>query len=285
MRCWTKSWWRSRLRHLVAAVALVACVAGALADEPPGQEAGAAAKKGAGKDHSPFPNPDAGYVTDIAGLLNAEQEEQIERWLWQTESKTGVEIVVVTTGSIKDYPRTPNRSVEAFATGLFNAYGIGNMPANDGVLLLVAVRDRKARIELGAGYRRRRDADANRIMQGVIVRRFKKDGYAEGITEGVKALMGEFAGVRVGFPWRLVVLPVGVVVVGLIAFSLFRNGKRGWGWVCVGLLIVLMLGFLQVLLAVLRHMSRGSSSSWSAGGFGGGFGGGFSGGGGATGSW
>jgi uncharacterized protein len=102
------------------------------------------------KDYSPFPNPGSGYVTDIANVLTLEEEERIERWLWSTESKTGVEIIVVIIDSIRHYPGTPNSSIEPFAMGLFDAYGIGNMPENNGVLLLVAVRDRKARIELGA---------------------------------------------------------------------------------------------------------------------------------------
>ncbi|MHC4743466.1 MAG: hypothetical protein ACYS8Z_16240 [Planctomycetota bacterium] len=33
------------------------------------------------KDYSPFPNPDAGYVTDIAGVLSNEEEDRIESWL------------------------------------------------------------------------------------------------------------------------------------------------------------------------------------------------------------
>ncbi|MFW6162583.1 MAG: TPM domain-containing protein [Planctomycetota bacterium] len=154
--------------------------------------------KRAGQDYSPFPNPDSGYVTDLAGLLSKDEEERIERWLWRIESKTQVEIIVLTLGSIADYPETPNQSIEAFATGLFNAYGIGNKPRNHGVLLLVARKDRKVRIELGAGYSRDRDADAAGIIQEGILPHFREDEYAEGIIEGVRAIMREFAGVKGG---------------------------------------------------------------------------------------
>ncbi|MBI4833119.1 MAG: TPM domain-containing protein [Candidatus Lindowbacteria bacterium] len=236
------------------------------------------------KDYSPFPNPDAGYVTDKANLLTQEQEEGIERWLWQTESRTGVEIIVVTINSMNDYPGAPNSSIEAFAQGLFNAYGIGNMPANKGVLLLVAANDRRARIGLGAGYGRPGDSTAQRIMDKKILPAFRWDNYPEGITNGVKAIMLEFAGVRVGYNWPLILVGVSIPVVGLIAFSLFKSGKRGWGWVCVGLLIVLILALLWILRQALRHAPQGRSSEWSSGGLGG-FGGGFSGGGGASGSW
>jgi len=241
-------------------------------------------EKRAKKDYSPFPNPDAGYVTDIGNLLTLDEEERIERWLWQAESRTGIEIIVVTVNSIADYPGTPNSSIKQFATGLFDTYGIGNMPKNDGVLLLVAVSDRKARIELGAGYGRLKDADARRIMGEEIVPSFRDEDYATGITKGVRAIMLEFAGLRVGINWLLIIVVVSILVVALIAFSLFKSGKRGWGWVCVGLLVVLVLALFWILRQMFQNMPRGRSSGWSSGGRGG-FGGGFSGGGGATGSW
>ncbi len=253
-------------------------------DAPPAE---AAAEQGLEEqpDYAPYPAPDSGYVTDSADLLSRAEEEQIEGWLWETESRTGVEIAVVTIHSIRDYPGSANRSIESFAEGLFNKYGIGNLPQNDGVLLLVAKNDRKARIELGAAYGKTRDSDANRIMQAQIIPYFKEERYAQGIVSGVQGVMREFAGVRVGTNWTFVGLLVAFPIVGLIALSLFRNGKRGWGWVCVGILFILLLALVKVVHTVSRHMPEGSSDSWSSGGFGGGFGGGFSGGGGATGSW
>ena len=282
----SRTTWRTRTDGLLALWLAVALVAGLCAgasaqtdtSEPeqpvPGEERAAV-------DYAPFPQPDAGYVTDLAELLSDAEEERIERWLWQVESKTGVEIVVMTLRSIRQYPAAPHQSIEQFATGLFDKYGIGNMPKNDGVLLLVAVDDRKARIELGAGYGRERDDDAARIMNRVITPRFKKGEYAEGITDGVKAVMLEFARVRVGINWPLIILIAAIPIVGLIAYSLFKSGKRGWGWVCVGFLIILIMAAIYVLIKTLKHAPRGSSKGWSAGGFGGGF----SGGGGATGSW
>jgi len=293
--------------RLLAVLSALAFAASAAFCEEPKEEPKPAPEKRKGKDYAPFPNPDAGYVTDLADLLTRDQEEEIEQWLWQVERKTSVEMVVVTLDSIRDYPGTPNRTIEQFATALFNKYGIGNLPKNDGVLLLVARKDRKARIELGAFYGEERDADATRIMQKTIVPRFKQEDYARGITEGVQELMREFAGVRVqpapgkrsGMNWPLALTGGGAVLVGFIAYSLFQCGKRGWGWVAVGVLIVLILAFLQLLFRTLRAISErsgsssgdsdsdspGSSLGWSPGGFGGGFGGGSSGGGGATGSW
>jgi len=235
-------------------------------------------QKRAEKNYAPFPKPDVGYITDKANILSQKVENRIERWLWDIEKKTKVEIIVVTIFSIKDFKNTPNNTIEEFATALFNKYGIGNLPANNGVLLLVAVSDRKARIELGAGYGHARDADARRIMDGIIVPKFKNADYAGGVTEGVKAIAKEFANVRIGINWTLIILLIAVPVLGIVAYSLFKNGKRGWGWVVVGILIVVVLLIIFILYQAVRAMPK------TAGGAGG-FGGGFSGGGGATGSW
>jgi uncharacterized membrane protein YgcG len=144
--------------------------------------------------YAPYPQPDQGYVTDIANLLTAEQEEQLEGWLFALEQDNGIEMAVVTIGSIADYPGTGNGSVETFATGLFNKYGIGNLPKNDGVLLLVAVNDREARIELGDGYGSDRDRDAERIMQTVIVPQFRNGRFDRGILEGTRSILQKFGG-------------------------------------------------------------------------------------------
>ena len=236
------------------------------------------------EDYWPFPNPDAGYVSDHANLLGREKEEEIERWLWQIESRTGVEIIVITIYTLSDYPGTPNASIEEFATALFDKYGIGNMPKNDGVLLLVAVSDRKARIELGAGYGHSKDSDARQIMNNTITPKFKNADYAGGITAGVKAMALKFANSRIGLNWPLIILLAAIPILALLAISLFMSGKQGWGWICIGLLLLVLLALFFVMRKTLKHMPRTNSSSWSSGGLGG-FGGGFSGGGGATGSW
>jgi len=274
----------SLMRSSALALALVAALwaspvrgqAAAPAEAPPSPIAA--------KNYAPFPQPGSGYVTDLARVLTEAQEERIEQWLWQAEKKTGVEVIVVVLNSIKDYPGTPNEAIEPFATALFNAYGIGNMPRNDGVLLLVAIKDRKARIELGAAYGRNRDGDAERIMSTVITPRFKSGDYAGGIAEGTREILAAFANVRLQTRWGLIAMVAAVPVCVLVAVSLFRNGKRGWGWVVVGLIIVLLLAIISTVITIFRNMPRGRSATWSSGGSGG-FGGGFSGGGGATGSW
>jgi len=143
--------------------------------------------------------------------LTTEDELNIERWLLEFEKQSDVEIIVVTINSLVGYKGTRNLSIETFATALFNTYGIGNMPNNDGVLLLISKDDREARIELGKHYGANRDDDASRIMQKIIIPQFKTGNYSEGIVDGTEAIVYEFAEMRVTFPWRLVGIALAVL--------------------------------------------------------------------------
>lgn len=234
--------------------------------------------------YAPYPEPAAGYVTDHAGLLTQQQEERIEQMLLRVERQSGVEIIVVTVDSMQQYGGTANESVEAFATALFNRWGIGDAQRNDGILLLVAEQERKGRIELGRGYAPSRDSDAARVMSEVIVPRFREGDYAGGITAGVKGIVSEFTAVRVGVPWSLLGVVAAVLALLVVGISLLQNGKRGWGWVVIGLALVALSALLFVIIAILRSTPRNRSDRWASGGIGG-FGGGSSRGGGATGSW
>lgn len=242
------------------------------------------AKYEADVEYYPYPNPDAGYVSDHIGLLTAEEEERIENWLWQVEYRSGVEIVVVIVNSISDYPYSDNNSIEAFSTGLFNAYGIGNLPKNNGVLFLVARGDRKARIELGEEYGHSRDQEAQQIMNQIIIPSFKDGNYVIGITDGTEAIIEEFAEMRIGFPWHIVWIGGFALACLLIGISCFVNGKKSWGYVFVGFAIILILLAVYLLVQIARQLPNSNSDTWSSGGIGG-FGGGSSGGGGATGDW
>ncbi|HEX8043871.1 TPM domain-containing protein, partial [Candidatus Deferrimicrobium sp.] len=69
-------------------------------------------------------------------VLTAQQEERLEQWLIQTEQGTNTEIIVVTIGSLQDYPGSNNGSIEEFAKGLFNTWVLGTKPISDGLALI-----------------------------------------------------------------------------------------------------------------------------------------------------
>lgn len=242
---------------------------------------------------APYPKPDAGYVTDLAGMLSRDEEERIEQWLWQAEKEKGIEIAVVTINALQDYPGSENDSIESFATGLFNRYGIGNLPKNDGILLLVSRRDRKMRIELGQGWGRGHDAAAASIIARDLRPQFKSERYGAGIEAGVKSILAEFAGLNVdaagrggtAIPWETIAIAVAAVALAALAFSLFRSGRSGWGWLALALCGGAVVMLLRGLNEMGKRMPNSSSDSWSSGGFGGDFGGGSSDGGGSSGDW
>ena len=146
---------------------------------------------------------------------------------------------------------------------------------NNGMLLLVAQLDRKARIELGADWDHRFDFDAVKVMDTLIIPKFKERNFSLGILEGVRGMEAMARGLQLPKPeqpwWVLPLFIAGVIGVVLLIINLFKTGRSGWAWA--------LIAFLGVMIF---FMLRNAASS---GGSGGGFGGGFSGGGGATGSW
>ncbi|NKB27444.1 MAG: hypothetical protein GKR99_07765 [Rhodobacteraceae bacterium] len=139
----------------------------------------------------PFPNADTTLVNDFAGLLDTGAEAQIADDLQQLRDEHGVEMTVVTIESRSDYGDFA--SIEAFATGLFNAWGIGKADRNDGILVLVARADREMRIELGTGYSEDWNAVAKTVIDDVFLRAFGDDDYQGGILNGTSEVIRRIA--------------------------------------------------------------------------------------------
>jgi len=124
-----------------------------------------------------------GFVNDYAGLLSTNAKAQLDAKLTQLEKDTSAEVAVVTIKSLE------GDSVEDYAVRLFEKWGIGKKDKNNGVLLLVALDDRKMRIEVGYGLEPViTDGRAGRIRDEQILPRFKADDYEGGIIAGVDAI-------------------------------------------------------------------------------------------------
>ena len=83
-----------------------------------------------------FPEPLTVFVSDYADILDPATEARITEALVAAREDPGTEIAVVTVASRSDYG--PHTSIESFANGLFNAWGIGDAGKNNGILILVA---------------------------------------------------------------------------------------------------------------------------------------------------
>ena len=233
----------------------------------------------------PRPNPPR-LVNDLAGVLLRDEADMLENKLIAYNDSTSTQIAVVTVKT------TGNYDVSEVALKILRDWGVGTKDKNNGIVLLVAVEDRKIRIEVGTGMEGAvPDAIANRIIDQIIAPNFKEGHYYQGIDEGVDKLIQAAAGEYKGIPKSRKGgggggLFVGFIILIVIVAMINRRGgggggtsisRRGWGgW--IGPVIASSLG------GGFGGGSRGGGFGGGGGGFGG-FGGGSGSGGGASGSW
>jgi uncharacterized protein len=221
--------------------------------------------------------PPRGLVNDFAQVIQPTVAQQLEAVLIRLERVTGIEIAIVTVPSLEE------DDIDDAAVRLFEQWGIGKRGRDEGLLVLAAINDRLARIEVGYGLEPIiPDATAGRVLQDVIFPRFKEGQYGAGLLQGTLVLIGiieEAKGIELGekpFPQR--------------APSIEQKPAGPLAWM---FRILLLLG---AALLFIRHpflflllfsggFGRGGGGGFGRGGGFGGFGGGLSGGGGASGRW
>jgi len=231
-----------------------------------------------------LPSPTT-YVVDQAGVIPDDVEREIVGYLQELEQKTTVQAVVVT------IDRVPDGDIETFSVDLASRWGLGRKGKDNGLLLLVAVGDRKYRFEVGYGLEGLLpDSYMGTIGRKYLVPSFRKGDYGSGIRTAVLAISHRIAD------------DAGVELSGVPRLAVPRTSRgtarRGGGLGAILFIIILLLllgrgggGFLWFLLGA-SMFGGGGRGGWGGGGggfggfgsFGGGGGGGF-GGGGATGSW
>jgi uncharacterized protein len=232
-------------------------------------------------------------VTDYTGTLDDGQKRALEQKLVAFNDSTSTQIAVVIVQTTGDY------EIADYSVQLFNNWKIGQEKKNNGVLMLVAIGDRKVWITTGFGIEGvLPDALCKRIIEKDVVPQFRNGDYYAGIDAGTTGIMrivsGEFTADSymknkedkpVFFPFLMFFFILFIIIVsriGRVKRYARRNNLAFWAaW---------------ALLNAASNRSRGSWGGFSGGGgfggFGGGggggfggFGGGSSGGGGAGGSW
>ncbi len=138
-----------------------------------------------------YPDYNATTVNDYAGVLSPEAETQLDRQLSDLRKDTDIEMTVLTLSRQNTY--APDQTLEEFATGLFNHWGIGDKDANTGILVLVLVQDRAMRIELGQGFGRDWDREAARVVDRSFLPAFRDARYEAGIVAGVSDIINTIA--------------------------------------------------------------------------------------------
>jgi uncharacterized protein len=248
-----------------------------------------------------------GFVSDLAGLIAPADRAGLETRLSLLEKETTAEVAVVT---VFDLGGT---TIEDYASQLFDAWGIGKKDQDNGVLFIVALSERKARIEVGYGLEPIiTDGRAGRILDQKVIPEFKNGDYSTGILQGAAAIeeyirAGTAPGPLEDNPARsllgdntALLAWLGIITIYLMGFMARSKSiwlGSIWGGI-VGIILGLTLGnvgatmllaiaggalgaFLDFLLSrnYKERAGSGMATGWyaSGGGFRGGGGGGFGG--------
>lgn len=137
------------------------------------------------------------FVVDQANFIGTEAEASINEVSQSLLRQVKIPIFVVTITSLAKYDAN-SYSLEEYARNLFDHWGIGYKEHNYGILLLISKEDREARIELGAEWGRAHDQKMQKIMDKVIIPKFKENDFENGILKGVIALQN-FAKIKLAY--------------------------------------------------------------------------------------
>jgi len=224
-----------------------------------------------------IPAKPAARVNDYARALDDAGKAAIEGRLAEFESQTSNQVVVALVPSLDGQP------IEDLAVRVVETWGLGQKDKNNGVLLLIAIQDRRARIEVGYGLEDRlTDALSRRILEDRLFPAFRAGNYAAGVLATCDGIIQATRGAYVAAPRKRKTAPLLSVLVPLTILIVF-------------ILIGLQGGSGMTGRGRRRYYRSGPVFWGGGGGFGGGGGGGgfggfsggggMSGGGGASGSW
>ena len=213
-------------------------------------------------------------MNDFAHAIDARSAAEIETYCGNVERATGAQFAIVTVDTLDDEP------VEDVANRLFTQWGIGKKGTNEGLLVLLAIKDHKNRVEVGYG------------LEPII-----PDGYAGGVLRGIRPILrqGNYGGALLAaaqqFGQRIAQAKgvtiegqprrqpgsrdsdggggfFGIIIFFVILMFIFRllsgrggRGGRGGGSGMGGFLTGMLLG---------NMMGGGRRGGWGGGGFGGG---------------
>jgi uncharacterized protein len=233
-------------------------------------------------------------VNDFAHVIDATSTQGIERLSRSLKKATGDVVIVATVPTIEGYS-----GIEEYATKLFENYGrgIGEKNKDNGVLIVLALKERRVRIETGYGLEQYiTDRFAGETIRQYMLPEFRNGGYGQGLLNGTARIVGRIAKARgvtltdvqlpqdveperrgSNFTW---LLPVIIFIIILVVSRI--GGGPGAGMLLWG------LGPWSRWSSGVGSFGGGRGGGWGGGGFGGGFGGfggGGSGGGGASGGW
>ncbi len=228
-----------------------------------------------------YPARPAGPIADLAGVIEQPTQQKITLLAQALWEQAGFGLVVAT------LPKLQNADIDEYAPELYKRWGIGKKGEDEGVLILLTLDPRKARIEVGYGSEGYlNDAKAGRILDQAGIPYFKAGNYSAGLLNvavDIASIVAHEKNITLTLPdqeanGRQVVgyrkiSPVYIVlfIIALILLLGTRVGRT-----------ILWTMIVMSLFSGGRGGGGGFGGGFGSGGFGGGFGGGSSGGGGAS---
>lgn len=230
----------------------------------------------------PKPNPPR-IVNDYVGVLNSSERDALERKLVRFNDSTSTQIAIAIIPTYGDY----DRGQYTFELG--NQWGVGQAGKNNGVLITIAINDRKYFAASGYGAEGALpDALIKRITEQTFPENFRQGNYYEGLDQATtlmaRAIAGEYTAEdsgeeEIGNPWLFIILFIFIIIIISRIFRRRGGGGGGGGFGGFG------GGFFPPFITFGRGGSYGGGGFGGGGGGFGGFGGGSFGGGGAGGDW
>jgi uncharacterized protein len=167
-----------RYSGVLLAVILVSACTKSSADKAAVIDAARAAK-------TQVPSP-TGRVNDTAGVLQPTDRDKISSLLADYERETGHQAAVLIIATLAD------ESIESFCLRAANTWRLGRKGIDDGILVCLAMKEKRIRIELGLGMARHiSNADAKEIIEVDMTPSFAKGDFAGGLERGLTRLMEE----------------------------------------------------------------------------------------------
>lgn len=126
-----------------------------------------------------------GWVSDHAGLLTLDERASLESQLSAFEARSGVEFAILTV------PSTGAESIAEFSLRVAREWGVGKKKSENGLLIVVAREDRRARIEVADGLAQGSipDSLAQDVMTRLMVPAFRDGRWADGLVAGTRSLI------------------------------------------------------------------------------------------------
>jgi uncharacterized membrane protein YgcG len=129
---------------------------------------------------APFP-ASQGRVSDFAQVLDPSTKAQLNALAAEVEQRTTAEIAVVVVHT------TAPMTLKEYVTALFNRWGVGKRGSDNGVMVLLAIQDRRVEIETGYGIEDiLPDGAVGEIIRTAMLPAFERDRWGEGLVAGTQ---------------------------------------------------------------------------------------------------